>query len=342
MDTNMAILVVDDEENVRQLLYKILSRENYRVYTASGGHEGLTFIQDNQVDIVISDIKMPRMSGLEFLNEVKKIDPQIGFVLITAFATMETAIEALRSGAQDYIAKPFDIDEILTTVRRLALQMAGGNALNYSALLSQGGLKLHSKSPKVLKVLKLAKQVAMADSTVLITGETGTGKEIMASAIHRWSTRADGPLLKVNCAAIPDNLLESELFGYEKGAFTGAVNTKPGKFEIAQGGTIFLDEIGDISPTLQIKFLRILQERTFERLGGLKNISVDVRIITATNRDLYQEVLKGTFRKDLYYRLNVVPIHLPPLRERREDIETFVSYFLQKAAKVCQGKQKKT
>lgn len=342
MNTDINILVVDDEENVRQLLQKLLSHEGYTVDTARDGMEGLHIIGEKQVDIIISDIKMPHMSGIEFLNKVKKIDPQVGFILITAFATMETAIEALRSGAQDYITKPFDIEDILAVVRQLTLQIAEGNALIPCNSESHNDLEVQSKNEKMKEIMQIGRQVADAESTVLITGETGTGKEVMASAIHNWSSRKNGPIIKVNCAAIPDNLLESELFGYEKGAFTGAVNTKPGKFEIAQGGTIFLDEIGDISPALQIKLLRVLQDKGFERLGGLRHISVDVRVIAATNKDLMTEITNGLFRKDLYYRLNVVPIHLPPLRERQEDIEDLVAHFLQKSAKVSKGRRGKS
>ncbi len=331
MKLDISILVVD-EANVRQLLQKILSQEGYTVFTAKDGVEGLKITGEKTIDIIISDIKMPNMSGIEFLNETKKIDPQIGFILITAFASVETAIEALRSGAHDYITKPFDIENILTTVKHLSVQIAGGNALSSLRLQSSASPKIQSKNTKMQKVLQLARQVANADSTVLITGDTGTGKEVMASAIHGWSPRRHGPIIKVNCAAIPDTLLESELFGYEKGAFTGAVSSKPGKFEIAQGGTIFLDEIGDISPALQIKLLRVLQEKEFEHLGGLNHISVDARVIAATNKDLQEEMEAGKFRKDLYYRLNVVPIHLPPLKERPEDIEDLVAFFLQKSS----------
>lgn len=328
------ILVVDDELNVRQLLSKVLTKEGYRVYTACDGLEGLELLQNISIDIIISDIKMPRMTGIEFLHKVKKIEPEIGFILITAFATTETAIDALKSGAQDYVTKPFDFNEILTAVKKITMtkQHIYISGTNTNSSLSD--LKVNSKSPKMQQVLQMAKLVAVADSTVLLTGETGTGKEVFCSAIHRWSCRSDKPLIKVNCGAIPDNLLESELFGYEKGAFTGAVSSKPGRFEVADGGTIFLDEIGDISPSLQVKLLRVLQEKTFERLGGVKSIKVDVRVIAATNKNLRDEVQKGNFREDLYYRLNVVPIHLPPLRERLEDIEDLIKYFLENSAKM--------
>jgi len=332
------ILIVDDEQNVRQLLSKVLKKQGYETYTACDGQEGLAFIQQTVVDIIISDIRMPNMDGIEFLHKVKEVDPGIGFILITAFATTETAIDALKCGAQDYVTKPFDINDIITAVRKLDVLPAGG----YVEPVDAEGIKTVSKSPKMQQVHELAKRVAPADSTVLIMGETGTGKEVISTAIHNWSNRKDKPLIKVNCGAIPDNLLESELFGYEKGAFTGAVSAKPGRFEIADGGTIFLDEIGDISPSLQVKLLRVLQERTFERLGGISSISVDVRVIAATNKNLKEEVAAGNFREDLYYRLNVVPIQLPPLRERVEDIGDLIRYFLQKSAAISGTGKAKT
>lgn len=320
------VLIVDDEQNVRQLLSKVLKKEGYETYTACDGKEGLDFLQTSSIDIIISDIRMPNMTGIQFLHKVKEMDSGIGFILITAFATTETAIDALKSGAQDYVTKPFDISEIITAVNKLAITS------DHDFDVGMEDLKTHSKSAKMREILYLAKRVAAADSTVLIMGETGTGKEVVCAAIHNWSGRKDQPFIKVNCGAIPDNLLESELFGYEKGAFTGAVNAKPGRFEIADRGTIFLDEIGDISPSLQVKLLRVLQEKTFEHLGGLASISSDVRVIAATNKNLKKAVEEGEFRQDLYYRLNVVPINLPPLRERREDIEDLIQYFLQKAA----------
>lgn len=334
------ILIVDDEQNVRQLLSKVLKKQGYEVYTACDGAEGLEFIQQTVVDIIISDIRMPNMDGIEFLHKAKETDPGIGFILITAFATTETAIEALKSGAQDYVTKPFDINDIIIAVKKLAAQ--GRDEGSYVDMSDSRSVKTMSRSPKMQQVHELAKRVAPADSTILIMGETGTGKEVIATAIHNWSGRKDKPLIKVNCGAIPDNLLESELFGYEKGAFTGAVSAKPGRFEIADGGTIFLDEIGDISASLQVKLLRVLQERTFERLGGINSINVDVRVIAATNKSLKDEVAAGNFREDLYYRLNVVPIELPPLRERSEDICDLIRYFLQKSAAISATGKPKT
>ncbi len=330
------ILVVDDEQNVRQLICKILEKEGFSVLTACNGREGLEIFHKNSIDLIISDIKMPEMSGIEFLHKVKEEEPGVGFILITAFATTETAIDAIRSGAQDYITKPFDLKEIVTTVRKILLASENDDDFNYNLEVTDES-KTVSSSPLMQDVYHLAKKVAASDATVLILGETGTGKEVISTAIHQWSRRSDKPMIKVNCGAIPDNLLESELFGYEKGAFTGAASSKPGRFEIADGGTVFLDEIGDISPQLQVKLLRVLQEKTFERLGGVRSVSVNVRIIAATNRNLKEAVSRGEFREDLYYRLNVVPIQLPPLRERKEDIEHLVNTFLKSSAGISGG-----
>ncbi len=327
------VLIVDDEINVRQLLSKILSKNGYNTFIAESGEAALPILEMENIDIVISDLKMPGISGITLLEQVKSINPDISFIIITAFATTQTAIDALRNGASDYITKPFDIDEILNSVKKLYK-----NSKQMDSLVSDDktfftdSFKTQSKSPSMKKVLELAQQVAPSDLTVILTGETGTGKEVLATAIHQWSNRCNEPMLKINCGAIPENLLESELFGYEKGAFTGASKSKPGKFEIANKGTIFLDEIGDISPKLQVKLLRVLQDKTFERLGGLSSIEVDVRIICATNKNLKEEVKNGNFREDLFYRLNVVPIQIPPLRERTEDIENLVSYFLSRVS----------
>ena len=311
------ILIVDDEQHVRQLLSKVLRKEGYEIYTAADGREGLQIFQDNNIDVIISDIKMPVMDGIEFLHEVKAQQPDVGFILITAFATTETAIDAIKSGAQDYVTKPFDINEIINAVRKIvASSEAEGEAPFKDTRIEQ--IKVRSKSPAMQEVLALARKVAQSDSTVLILGETGTGKEVISTAIHNWSWRKDNPMIKVNCGAIPDNLLESELFGYEKGAFTGAASAKPGRFEFADGGTIFLDEIGDISPSLQVKLLRVLQEKTFERLGGVRTIRSDVRVIAATNKDLKEAVRRGEFREDL------------------------VSHFLHKSAEISGNNKPKT
>ena len=331
------ILVVDDEQHVRQLIGKVLEKEGYEVLTACNGEEGLEIFQKNNIDLIISDIKMPKMNGIEFLHKVKEQEPGVGFILITAFATMETAIDAIKSGAQDYVTKPFDIKEILNAVKKILISSEHEDNNTTYRLGDPEETKTTSNSPAMQQVLQLARKVSASDATVLILGETGTGKEVISTAIHNWSRRSDKPMIKVNCGAIPDNLLESELFGYEKGAFTGAASSKPGRFEFADGGTIFLDEIGDIAPPLQVKLLRVLQERTFERLGGIRPVSVDVRVIAATNKDLKEAVRKGEFREDLYYRLNVVPINLPPLRERKEDIGNLVNTFLRSAAGISGG-----
>ncbi len=327
MNTN--ILIVDDEVNVRQLLSNILKNNGYNTFVAESGEAALSILDMENIDVVISDLKMPGISGITLLEEVKRINPDISFIIITAFATTQTAIDALRNGASDYIRKPFDINEILHSVKKVIKQSDQLDSLIFDdENFFTDSFKTQSKSPLMKKVLDFAQQVAPSDSTVILTGETGTGKEVLATAIHQWSNRCNEPMIKINCAAIPENLLESELFGYEKGAFTGASSTKPGKFEIARNGTIFLDEIGDISPGLQAKLLRVLQDKTFERLGGLTPIRVDVRIICATNKNLREEVQKKNFREDLFYRLHVLPIHIPPLRERPEDIGTLVGYFL--------------
>jgi DNA-binding NtrC family response regulator len=277
---------------------------------------------------------MPGMSGLELLSEIKEIDSSINVILITAFATIETAIEALKVGARDYIIKPFKLEDIMLSVNNVIGNIEKSDDDNSTENY------FSSKSPKMLKVLDLIKQVADTKTTIMIYGETGTGKELASKAIHSLSGRKNKSFIKVNCAAIPETLLESELFGYEKGAFTGATISKPGRFELADGGTIFLDEIGDITPLMQVKLLRVMQEREFERLGGTKTIKVDVRIIAATNKDLKEMVKRESFREDLYYRLNVVPLELPPLRERKEDILSLVEYFLAKSSSIS-GKSKK-
>jgi DNA-binding NtrC family response regulator len=329
-----SILIVDDEINVTKLLEKVFIKEKYNTYTANCASKALSIIDSNCIDIVITDIKMPGMSGIELLKEIKNIDPCIEVILITAFATVETAIKALKMGARDYITKPFNLKDVLTSVKKIS----GDN--EEMQQVEPINNYFSSKSKIMQEIFGLIKQVADTKTTVMMYGETGTGKGLAAQAIHNLSSRKDKPFIKVNCAAIPETLLESELFGYEKGAFTGANINKPGRFELADGGTIFLDEIGDITPLMQVKLLKVMQEREFERLGGTKTIKTDVRIIAATNRDLEELVKKEIFRKDLYYRLNVVPIKLPPLRERKEDISFLVDYFLLKSSNIS-GKGKK-
>lgn len=329
-----SILIVDDEINVTKLLEKVFIKEKYNTYTANCASEALNIIDSNCIDIVITDIKMPGMSGIELLKEIRIIDPCIEVILITAFATVETAIKALKMGARDYITKPFNLKDVVASVKKIS----GDNGEIQQAEPINNYFS--SKSKRMQEIFGLIKQVADTKTTVMMYGETGTGKGLAAQAIHNLSSRKDKPFIKINCTAIPETLLESELFGYEKGAFTGANINKPGRFELADGGTIFLDEIGDVTPLMQVKLLKVMQEREFERLGGTKTIKTDIRIIAATNRDLEELVKKELFRKDLYYRLNVVPIKLPPLRERKEDISFLVDYFLVKSANIS-GKGKK-
>ena len=330
-----SILIVDDEENVSKLLKKIFIKEGYRAHTAASGVEALNIIDSNEIDVIITDIKMPGISGIELLKKVNEIDPSILFIIITAFATLDTAIEALRMGAKDYITKPFDLEEIISSVKKI---LANKEEQYISSYEVENQFK--SSSPKMLEVIKMIEHIADTKATVIIYGGTGTGKELAAKALHNFSARRDKPFIKVNCAAIPDALLESELFGYEKGAFTGAVVKKPGKFELANGGTIFLDEIGDISPQVQVKLLRVIQEREIEHLGGLNTLKIDVRLITATNKNLEDLVKEGKFREDLYYRLNVVPVKMPSLNERKEDIPMLVDDFLKESAVISGKKQK--
>lgn len=340
--TKYSVLIVDDEENVRKLLQKIFLKENYITHIASNAEVALHIIDTCQVDVVITDIKMPGISGIELLNKIREIDTSIQVIMITAFATLETAIEALKMGAKDYITKPFNLEDILLSVKKIIQSIDSSDVLDSHSknCVDNINKSLSSDSSSMRKVIDMIAHVADTKSTVMIYGETGTGKELAAHSLHYLSSRKDKPFIKVNCAAIPDSLLDSELFGYDKGAFTGAVVKKPGRFELANGGSIFLDEIGDVSASVQVKLLRVLQEREIEHLGGTKAIKIDVRIIAATNRNLEDLVKKKIFREDLYYRLNVVPINLPPLRERKEDIIKLVNSFLSKAS-VISGMEKK-
>lgn len=324
-----SVLIVDDEENVLKLLDKVIAKEGYHTYTASDASRAMELLMEHQIDLLITDIKMPGMSGIELLTRVREIDPMVNVIIMTAFATLETAIEALKNGARDYITKPFNLDEIVASINRITafLEDKKGSDSTVERFMT-------SKSPRMLKVMELIRQVADSHATVMLYGETGTGKELAAQAIHSLSPRSEKPFIKVNCAAIPDQLLESELFGYDKGAFTGAVVKKPGRFELADKGSIFLDEIGDVSHAIQVKLLRVLQERELHHLGGTKTLKVDVRIVAATNKNMEELVRNKIIREDLYYRLNVVPITLPPLRERKEDIADLIEYFLTKSAQI--------
>jgi two-component system, NtrC family, response regulator PilR len=338
------ILVVDDEPNIIEVLEIVLQDEGMEVLKSNSGREALTLLQEKDVDLVISDIRMPDFSGVELLREAKQLRPDTVFIMITAFASTENAIEALQHGAFDYITKPFRMEELRSIVHR-ALDKKKSQKPQFShspdemeAIQGQKlfqalhGSNVIGKSPKMLEVYRTIGTVAMGDSTVLITGESGTGKELVARAIHEASHRRDKPFVSINCSAFPETLLESELFGYMKGAFTGAAANKKGLFEAAGGGSIFLDEIGDMTPAMQVKLLRVLQERRLRPLGGTAEIAVDVRVIAATNQDLQFCIQQGSFREDLYYRVAVINIHLPSLRERTEDIGLLAFFFLRQYA----------
>jgi len=326
------ILIVDDDKSIRYSLKRMLE-ENFSVLTAQNGDEALARVKESTPDLIIMDIKMPGRSGIEVLKEIKLIDPKSLVILMTAYGTTETAIEAMKYGAFDYILKPFPIPQMKELVQKaITLRKLMKEGVSYASEPDQQKEEeqIIGSSPKMQEIYKVIGQVAPSDVTVLLRGESGTGKELMARAIYQHSLRSNQLFLPINCAAIPDTLLESELFGHEKGAFTGASSRRIGKLEQCQGGTIFLDEIGDMSLSTQAKLLRILQEKSFERLGGRETIRVDIRFIVATNKDLEEAISKGEFREDLYYRLNVVSIKIPPLRERKEDIPALVSYFLRK------------
>ncbi|HWQ41176.1 MAG TPA: sigma-54 dependent transcriptional regulator [Desulfosporosinus sp.] len=325
------ILVIDDEERMCWALERALSQEGYQVFTANRGLQGLDLAQETEPLMVILDLKMPDIGGIEVLKKLKKINPSIAVIMITAHGTIDTAIEAMKLGATDYITKPFKLEELKLKVKQ-ALHLS--NLENQVNFLRQEYGKKYGKivgqSAVMKEVTLLIQQVAKTGTTVLITGESGTGKEVTAVEIHKLSNRVDKPFVALNCAALPEHLLESELFGHEKGAFTGATSKKKGRFELADKGTIFLDEIGEMPINMQAKLLRVLQERCFERVGGTETIHVDVRIIATTNLDLATAISQGTFREDLYYRLNVMRIIMPPLRSRKEDIPLLINGFLAK------------
>jgi DNA-binding NtrC family response regulator len=325
------ILIADDEPNMIWALKRALTKEGYEVLSVENGEEAVKTFEEQEPDLVILDLKMPKMDGMEALKAIKEINPKVPVMMITAHGTTKVAVEAMKIGALDYILKPFDIEELRMTIRK-ALEY---KTLNDEVRYLRGKLKEESnqiiyKSKVMDDLMKIVYKVAPTDATVLIQAESGTGKELIANVIHEYSNRHKGPLIKINCGALPENLLESELFGYEKGAFTGATSRKKGKFELAHGGTIFLDEIGEISEAMQVKLLRVLQEKEFQRVGGEETIKGDFRVIAATNKNLHEMVDRGEFREDLYYRLNVIPIHIPPLRERREDIPLLVDYFIER------------
>ncbi|WP_201774926.1 sigma-54-dependent transcriptional regulator [Clostridium aceticum] len=326
------ILVVDDEKNMRWAIKKALEKEAYKIYEAGNGLEAIEKFQEEMPDLILMDLKMPKMEGMEALKKIKEISEKTPVIMITAHGTMESAVEAMKIGALDYISKPFDIEELKVTIAKALKVMALQEEVSYlrEELEKNTGKTIIGTSPQIQEILNIVERVASTNATVLILGESGTGKEVIANALHYSSNRKQKPYIKVNCGAIPENLVESELFGYEKGSFTGATARKIGKFEKADGGTIFLDEVGELDLSMQVKLLRVLQEREFERIGGNERVKVEIRVIAATNRDLYKMVEEGSFREDLYYRLNVIPIKLPSLRERKEDIPLLTDYFLQK------------
>ncbi|MFC2075391.1 sigma-54-dependent transcriptional regulator [Bdellovibrionota bacterium] len=321
------ILVVDDEHNIRKVLAVLIKRLGFSVFEASNGIEALEQCRTLPISVVVTDLKMPKMDGLQLLHSLNRDFPHIPVILITAHGTVETAVSAIKNGAFDYITKPFEQDEMKRVITN-AMSTFQATQREYHPPFLDPDLKIIGKTRAMQEVFELVKKVADSPSSVLLMGESGTGKELVAQALHNWSPRKNKPFIKINCSAIPENLIESELFGFEKGAFTGAIMSKPGRFELADEGTLFLDEIGEISPEMQVKILRVIQEKTFERVGGLKTISVNVRLITATNRNLEQGIEEGWFREDLFYRLNVVPIQLPLLRDRKEDIPLLAQYFI--------------
>lgn len=331
-----SILVVEDEPKLRRLLELQLADEGFRARSAENAEAGLKLANQEPFDLVLTDFKLPGMTGLEFLHALKRVDANLPVVIMTAYGTVEAAVEAMKAGASDYVLKPFALAELILVIRKelaahdlreenRALREELGKRYEYKNVIAQSG--------KMQAVLAMVERVAATKATVLLGGESGVGKDMIARAIHEHSQRATGPFVKINSTAIPENLLESELFGYEKGAFSGATTSKPGKFELADKGTLFLDEIGDVPAATQVKLLRVLQDREFERLGGTKTLKVDVRLIAATNRDLRAAIEEGAFREDLYYRLNVVAIDIPPLREHKEDIPALANFFLEKFAR---------
>jgi DNA-binding NtrC family response regulator len=324
------ILVVDDEVNMRLVLKAMLKKEGYDVETAADGLEALALLHRHDITACITDLRMPKLDGMGLLNRMVEEYPSIPVIIITAHGTVETAVDALKKGALDYITKPFDQEELKNVISKaVKTRVLSEEEVQLAATELDRG-EIVGSSPSTIKTFEIIKKVAPTTTTILITGETGTGKELVANAIHMNSPRKLNPFIKINCSAIAENLIESELFGYEKGAFTGAVSSKPGRFELAHKGTLFLDEVGDLPREIQVKLLRVIQDHEFERVGGLQTIKVDVRLVAATNRNLQQRVKEGYFREDLFYRFNVMPIYVPPLRERKEDIPALMSYFVDK------------
>lgn len=335
--SELDMLVVEDEAFQREMLRDLLTREGHRVTEAESGEKALQLLESSLFDLILLDFRMPGMNGLELLRQIKRINPEIEVVIMTAYGTIETAVEAMKAGARDYLTKPIDFEELCILIERVAEHrtLVRENRMLRRELKAKGvsadAIRYHSR--KMAELVNLAGRVAPSQATVLIRGETGTGKELFARLLHHLSPRAERPFVVVNCAAIPETLLESEFFGHEKGAFTGAVQRRIGRFEQADGGTLFLDEIGELTPAVQVKLLRFLQEREFERVGGERTLKADVRIISATHQDLEAGVKAGSFREDLFYRINVVTMVIPPLRERREDIPLLIDHFVVRFAR---------
>jgi DNA-binding NtrC family response regulator len=336
MEKKATVLIVEDDDKMRDLLRKIISLEGYDVTLADNGNSALTLFEKNSYDIVLTDIKMPGLNGLELLKQIKRISSGTYVIIMTAFGTINSAVEAMKQGAYDYISKPFKLDEIRLLIQKILDERALRQevaSLRKEVRRRYQFSNIIGKSKAMQEIFDLIEKIAYGKSTVLIHGKSGTGKELVAKAIHYNSPRKDKPFIAVNCSAIPETLLESELFGHIKGAFTGAVATRSGLFEEADNGTLFLDEIGELSPAIQVKLLRVLQEREIKPVGGTASKRIDIRLITATNRNLHKMVKQGTFREDLYYRLNVIPINLPPLMERAEDIPLLMRHFVTRYGK---------
>ncbi|HNQ00795.1 MAG TPA: sigma-54 dependent transcriptional regulator [Syntrophales bacterium] len=324
------ILIVDDEVNMRLVLKAMLTKEGYEVESAADGLEALALLKRHDVTACVTDLKMPKLDGMGLLSRMAEEYPAVPVILITAHGTVATAVDALKKGAFDYITKPFDQEELKRVIGKAVKTRVLSDEEIQLAPAEIDRSEIVGSGAQMAKIFEIIRKVAPTTTTILITGETGTGKELVANAIHAGSPRKHNPFIKINCSAIAENLIESELFGYEKGAFTGAVASKPGRFELAHKGTLFLDEIGDLPREMQVKLLRVIQDQEFERVGGIQTIKVDVRLVAATNRNLQQDVREGRFREDLFYRLNVMPIHVPPLRERKEDIPALLDYFIGK------------
>lgn len=336
MSEKKTVLIIDDEAGLRDLSSRFFQEEGFSTITAADGPSGLKTAKENDFDVVVLDMSLPKMNGLEVLNGIKEVKPDVPVIMVTAYGSTQTAIEALRLGAYDYRTKPVDLDELLMVVNRALEQkrVIDENAYLRGEIKKKYGFdNIIGGNPDVQRAYVMAAQVARTNATVLVLGETGTGKEYLARTIHYQSSRASGPFIKVNCAALPESLLESELFGHEKGSFTHAVARREGRFELAHKGTIFLDEIGEITTSVQTKLLRVLQEKQFERVGGTETLNVDVRVIAATNKNLQEAIKAKEFREDLFYRLNVISIKIPSLRDRTEDIPVFVKHFLKYYAK---------